>query len=141
MEGVVYKEVDKEVNKEVDKEVDEYETYAVEKELNEGSELEDEVMVMVVEVIMKLTLVMEMVVDKEVDVEVKWEVDEVAKDVSIFRMRLNVFYWNSIKIGESFDSCIFLMSEEFEGSHDHCTLEMGFLHVNYVLKLFLVKTT
>ena len=97
MEGVVYKEVDKEV--------DEYETYAVEKELNEGSELEDEVMVMVVEVIMKLTLVMEMVVDKEVDVEVKWEVDEVAKDVSIFRMRLNVFYWNSIKIGESFDSC------------------------------------
>ena len=91
MEGVVYKEVDKEVNKEVDKEVDEYETYAVEKELNEGSELEDEVMVMVVEVIMKLTLVMEMVVDKEVDVEVKWEVDEVAKDVSIFRMRLNVF--------------------------------------------------
>ena len=105
MEGMVYKEVDKEVNKEVDKEVDEYETYAVEKELNEGSELEDEVMVMVVEVIMKLTLVMEMVVDKEVDVEVKWEVDEVAKDVSIFRMRLNVFYWNSIKIGESFDSC------------------------------------
>ena len=86
MEGVVYKEVNKEV--------DEYETYAVEKELNEGSELEDEVMVMVVEV-----------VDKEVDVEVKWEVDEVAKDVSIFRMRLNVFYWNSIKIGESFDSC------------------------------------
>ena len=101
MEGVVYKEV----NKEVDKEVDEYETYAVEKELNEGSELEDEVMVIVVEVIKKLTLVMEMVVDKEVDVEVKWEVDEVAKDVSIFRMRLNVFYWNSIKIGESFDSC------------------------------------
>ena len=94
MEGVVYKEVDKEVNKEVDKEVDEYETYAVEKELNEGSELEDEVMVMVVEV-----------VDKEVDVEMRWEVDEVAKDVSIFRMRLNVFYWNSIKIGESFDSC------------------------------------
>ena len=45
MEGVVYKKVDKEVNKEVDKEVDEYETYAVEKELNEGSELEDEVMV------------------------------------------------------------------------------------------------
>ena len=50
-------------------------------------------------------------VHKEVDeyetyaVEVKWEVDEVAKDVSIFRMRLNVFYWNSIKIGESFDSC------------------------------------
>ena len=106
MEGVVYKEVDKEVNKEVDKEVDEYETYAVEKELNEGSELEDEVMVMVVEVIMKLTLVMEMVVDKEVDVEVKWEVDEVTKDVSKFRIRLNVFfYWNSIKIGESFDSC------------------------------------
>ena len=65
--------------KKVDKEVDEYETYAVEKELNEGSELEDEVMVMVVEVIMKLTLVMEMVVDKEVYVEV----DEVAKDVSI----------------------------------------------------------
>ena len=97
MEGVVYKEVDKEE--------DEYEAYAVEKELNEGSELEDDVMVMVVEVIMKLTLVMEMVVDKEVDVEVKWEVDEVAKDVSIFRMRLNVFYWNSIKIGESFDSC------------------------------------
>ena len=29
--------------------------------------------------------------DKEVDVEVKWEVDEVAKDVSIFRMRLNAF--------------------------------------------------
>ena len=79
MEGVVYKKVDKEVNKEVDKEVDEYETYAVEKELNEGSELEDEVMVMVVEVIMKLTLVMEMVVDKEVYVEV----DEVAEDVSI----------------------------------------------------------
>ena len=105
MEGVVYKKVDKEVNEEVDKEVDEYETYAVEKELNEGSELEDEVMVMVVEVIMKLTLVMEMVVDKKVDVEVKWKVDEVAKDVSIFRMRLNVFYWNSIKIGESFDSC------------------------------------
>ena len=103
MEGVVYKKVDKEVNKEVDKEVDEYETYAVEKELNEGSELEDEVMV--VEVIMKLTLVMEMVVDKEVDVEMKWKVDKVAKDVSIFRMRLNVFYWNSIKIGESFDSC------------------------------------
>ena len=105
MEGVVYKKVDKEVNKEVDKEVDEYETYAVEKELNEGSELEDEVMVMVVEVIMKLTLVMEMVVDKKVNMEVKWEVDEVAKDLSIFRMRLNVFYWNSIKIGESFDSC------------------------------------
>ena len=105
MEGVVYKKVDKEVNKEVNKEVDEYETYAVEKELNEGSELEDEVMVMVVEVIMKFTLVMEMVVDKEVDVEMKWKVDKVAKDDSIFRMRLNVFYWNSIKIGESFDSC------------------------------------
>ena len=80
MEGVVYKEVDKEV--------DEYGTYAVEKELNEGSELEDEVMVMVAEVIMKLTLVMEMVVDKdvkvdeEVNVEVDWEVsEEVAKDV------------------------------------------------------------
>ena len=52
MEGVVYKEVDKEV--------DEYETYAVEKEFNEGSELAVEVMVMFVEVIMKLTLVMEM---------------------------------------------------------------------------------
>ena len=101
MEGMVYKEVDKEVNKEADKEVnkevDEYEAYAVNKvdkevnkvvdeyeanavdqELNDGLELEDVVMVMVVEV-MKLTLVMEMVVDKEVYVEV----DEVAKDVSI----------------------------------------------------------
>ena len=76
--------------------MDEYEIYAVEKELNEGSELEDEVMVMVVEVIMNLTLVMEMEVDKEVDVEVKWEVDEVAKDVSMFRMHLNIFYWKSI---------------------------------------------
>ena len=75
--------------------VSEDEAIAVNKELNEGS-----VLVMVAEVIMKLTLVMEMVVDKEVDVEVKWEVDEVTKDVSIFRMRLNVFYWNSIKIGE-----------------------------------------
>ena len=70
MEGVVYKEVDKEVNKEVDKEVDEYEIYAVEKELNEGSELEDEVMVMVVKVIMKMMVVMEMVLDKEVDMGV-----------------------------------------------------------------------
>ena len=104
MEGMVYKEVNKEADKEVNKEVDEYEAYAVNKvekevnkvvdeydqELNDGLELEDVVMVMVVEV-MKLTLVMEMVVYKEVDVEVKWEVDEVAKDVSIFRMRLNVF--------------------------------------------------
>ena len=46
--------------------------------MNDGLELEDVVMVIVVEV-MKLTLVMEMVVDKEVDVEVKWEVDEVAR--------------------------------------------------------------
>ena len=58
--------------------VNEDEAIAVNKELNEGS-----VLVMVAEVIMKLTLVMEMVVDKEVYVEVKWEVDEVAKDVSI----------------------------------------------------------
>ena len=101
MEGMVYKEVDKEVNKEADKEVnkevDEYEAYAVNKvvdeyeanavdqELNDGLELEDVVMVMVVEV-MKLTLVMEMVVDKEVYVEV----DEVAKDVSIS-------YWKQLK--------------------------------------------
>ena len=97
MEGMVYKEVNKEADKEVNKEVDEYEAYAVNKvdkevnkvvdeyeanavdqELNDGLELEDVVMVMVVEV-MKLTLVMEMVVDKEVYVEV----DEVAEDVSI----------------------------------------------------------
>ena len=96
MEGMVYKEVNKEADKEVNKEVDEYEAYAVNKvdkevnkvvdeyeanavdqELNDGLELEDVVMVMVVEV-MKLTLVMEMVVDKEVYVEV----DEVSKDVS-----------------------------------------------------------
>ena len=101
MEGMVYKEVDKEVNKEADKEVnkevddyeayavdkvdkevnmvvDEYEANAVDQELNDGLELEDVVMVMVVEV-MKLTLVMEMVVDKEVYVEV----DEVTKNVFI----------------------------------------------------------
>ena len=72
MEGMVYKEVDKEVNKEADKEVyeayavnkvdkevnkvvDEYEANTVDQELNDGLELEDVVMVMVVEV-MKLTL-------------------------------------------------------------------------------------
>ena len=112
MEGMVYKEVDKEVNKEADKEVnkevDEYEAYAVNKvdkevnkvvdeyeanavdqELNDGLELEDVVMVMVVEV-MKLTLVMEMVMEMVVDKEVYVEVDEVAKDVSIS-------YWKQLK--------------------------------------------
>ena len=73
------------VDKEVNKVVDEYEANAVDQELNDGLELEDVVMVMVVEV-MKLTLVMEMVVDKEVYVEV----DEVAKDVSIS-------YWKQLK--------------------------------------------
>ena len=29
-----------------------------------------------------------------------------------------------------------LMSEEFEGPHDHYTLEKGFLHVNYALNRF-----
>ena len=102
MEGMVYKEVNKEADKEVNKEVDEYEAYtvnkvdkevnkvvdeyeanAVDQELNDGLELEDVVMVMVVEV-MKLTLVMEMVVDKEVYVEV-------GKDVSIS-------YWKQLKV-------------------------------------------
>ena len=35
----------------------------------------------------------------------------------------------------------FLMSEEFEGPCGQYLLEKGFLHVNYVLKRFLVETT
>ena len=35
----------------------------------------------------------------------------------------------------------FVMSEEFEGPCGHYLLEKGFLHVNYVLKRFLVETT
>ena len=31
--------------------------------------------------------------------------------------------------------------EEFEGPHGHYKLKKGFLHVNYVLKRFLVETT
>ena len=117
MEGVVYKKVDKEVNKEVDKEVDEYETYAVKKELNEGSELEDEVMV--VEVIMKLTVVMEMM----------W--------CWIWRLT-----WRLTRKRPMLPmSTSFLMSEEFEGPHGHYIMEKGLLHVNYVLTLFLVETT
>ena len=43
--------------------------------------------------------------------------------------------WQMQKLCKSF-----LMSEEFKGSHGHYTLEIG-LHVNYVLKRILVKTT
>ena len=43
--------------------------------------------------------------------------------------------WQMRKLCKSF-----LMSEEFKGSHGHYTLEIG-LHVNYVLKCILVKTT
>ena len=54
--------------------VDEDDTKAVDKELvkelDEGLELVDVVVVMVIEVIMKLTVVMEMVLDKEVDLGV-----------------------------------------------------------------------
>ena len=48
---------------------------------------------------MKLTLViMEMIMGKEVDVKVDWEVDEVGKDVPIFRMNKNVFFfWKQLK--------------------------------------------
>ena len=95
MEGVVYKKVDKEVNKEVDKVLDEYETYAVEKELNGGSELEDEVMVIVEEVIMKLTLVMEMVVDKDVDVKDDKDVD-VEVDCEVFE-EVAKYVYNALK--------------------------------------------
>ena len=35
----------------------------------------------------------------------------------------------------------FLMSEEFEGPHGHYILEKDLLHVNNVLKRFLVETT
>ena len=31
------------------------------------------------------------------------------------------------------------MSEEFEGPYGHCILKKGLLHVNYVLKRFLVE--
>ena len=33
----------------------------------------------------------------------------------------------------------FLMSEEFEDPHGHYTLEIGLLHVNYVLKCFFLS--
>ena len=56
--------------------VDEDEANAVDKKLNESSVLQDAVMVIVEEAIMKLTLVMQMMVDKEVDVKLDWEVDE-----------------------------------------------------------------
>ncbi len=54
--------------------VDEDEANAVDKKLNESSVLQDAVMVIVVEAIMKLTLVMQMMVDKEVDVKLDWGV-------------------------------------------------------------------
>ena len=113
MEGMVYKEVNKEADKEVNKEVDEYEAYAVNKvdkevnkvvdeyeanavdqELNDGLELEDVVMVMVVEV-MKLTLVMEMVVDKDVDVKDDEDVD-VEVDCEVFE-EVAKYVYNALK--------------------------------------------
>ena len=58
--------------------VDEDDTKAVDKELvkelDEGLELVDVVVVMVIEVIMKLTVVIEMMLNKEFDVEVDKEV-------------------------------------------------------------------
>ena len=38
-------------------------------------------------------------------------------------------------------STSFLMSEQFEGPYGNYKLEKGILHVNYVLKRFLVETT
>ena len=40
----------------------------------------------------EIDLVKEMLVEKEVDVEVNWEVDEVAKDVSILKGSFTIFF-------------------------------------------------
>ena len=69
-----------------------------------------------------MNLVVNDVIDKEVDKEMTKVVEEVNKKL----------------VNKRF-SCSTL--EEFGGPHVHYKLKKGFLHVNYVLKRFLVETT
>ena len=80
-------------------------------------------MVMVVEVIMKLTVVIEMMWC--------WTWRQTWRTT-----RRLARTWPMLLMSTSF-----LVSEEFESPHGHYILEKGLLHVNYVLKCFLVETT
>ena len=79
-------------------------------------------MVMVIKVIMKLTVV----------IEVMW----------CWTRRLT---WRSTRRltrkWQMLSTSFVIMLEEFEGPYGNYILEKGLLHVNYVLKRFLVKTT
>ena len=78
---------------------------------------------MVVEVIMKLTVVIEMM----------W--------CWIWRLTWRLTRRLTRKRPMLPMSTSFLMSEEFEGPHGHYILKKDLIHVNFVLKCFLVETT
>ena len=63
-----------------------------------------------------------------------------------WRCTWNLTLGKGLISGESADKCrccakVFFMSEEFEGPCGHYLLKKGLLHMNYLLKRFLVATT
>ena len=104
----------------------------------------------------KMEVVMDVVVDEVVDKKVTKVVEQVnkelVKEVNECFVLVDVVMWcwtrkltwrSTRRVTRKWPmlSTSFLTSEQFEGPYGNYKLEKGILHVNYVLRRFLVETT